>query len=275
MRTRSPHTERERERTPVILVPGAWTTAASFDDVRDVFEHHGHPTNVLELPARARRLPQLDAGGLGAIDRAIDDAIAAHDEPPILMGHSLGGLASLRASRRNDLSALILLMPAPPDGMARPALAGAVQRPLNSIGLLGAAISLRALSKFTSAGPAGLHSSAATPETLDRARAFRTDESWVVLASLLIGSREPVMPTNTPTLVVAGAQDLMTPTPVIRRLATQLEATFVECDVAHAFNEDPTSPLVTDSVISFLDANAKSADRTGPGKARPKADRVR
>lgn len=251
--------EQASGRTPIVLVPGAWTTAASFDDVRDTFEQHGHPTTVVDLPARARRLPQLDRGGLAAIDRALDDAVAAQERPPVLMGHSLGGLAALRASRRNSLAALVLLMPASPSGMVRTVFGEAVRRPVNSVGMLGAAVSLRLVSRVTSAGPAGLHSSAASPETLRRASTFRTDESWLVLASVLVGSRAPVTPTITPTLVVAGAQDLMTPTPGVQRLAEQLEATFIELNVAHAFNEEPTYTDVTAVILDFLERCAISS----------------
>ncbi len=75
-----------------------------------------------------------------------------------------------------------------------------------------------------------------------------------MLASLLLGSRQPVTPTTVPTLVVAGAQDLMTPTPVLRRLAEQLKATFVELDVAHAFNEEPHHPEVCAAALDFIRA---------------------
>jgi len=149
-------------------------------------------------------------------------------------------------------------MPAPPTGMARTILEGALRRPLNSTGMLGATVSLRLISRVTSAGPAGLHSSAVSPETLRRASTFRTDESWLVLASLRVGSREPVTPTDIPTLVVAGAQDLMTSTPVVRQLATQLEATFIGLDVAHAFNEEPTYRVVTSAIVDFLEHTAPS-----------------
>lgn len=237
---------------PTLVVPGAWTAAASFDDVRNELRRRGHGTVVVDLPARARRFPQLDRGGLRAIDQVLEDAIGACSQPPILIGHSLGGLAALRASTRTHVTALVLLMPAPPAGMARSLLAGALRRPLNFVGLLGAAFSVRALSRITTAGPAGLHSATASPETLERARTYRTDESWAVLAALLLGSRERVEPTNVPTLVVGGSQDLMTPTPFVRRLAEQLQATYVELDVAHGFNEEPTYPIVLDAVSDFL-----------------------
>lgn len=252
---------------PVVLVPGAWTTGAAFGDVRDDLEAHGHRTRVVDLPAHARRLPQLDRGGLAAIDRTLAEAIGASDAPPVLVGHSLGGLACLRAARRHELAGLVLLMPAPPTGLVRSMLGGALRRPVNSLGLLGAALSMRVATRLSRSRPAGLYSADVTAETLRRARAFRADESWVVLASLLLGSREPVGPSGTPTLVVGGTQDLITPVPLVRRLAEDLGATYAEVDVAHAFNEEPTHPLVTRVVLDFLEAQVARHGDGRPGEA--------
>lgn len=250
---------------PVVLVPGAWTTGAAFHDVRDELESHGHRTRIVDLPAHARRLPQLDRGGLGAIDRTLAEAIEASDAPPVLIGHSLGGLACLRAARRHEVAGLVLLMPAPPTGLVRSALGGALRRPVNSLGLLGAALSMRVVTRLSRSRPAGLYSADVTAETLRRAQRFRADESWIVLASLLVGSREPVGPSTAPTLVVGGTQDLITPVPLVRRLADDLGADYVEVDVAHAFNEEPTYPLVTAVVLEFLDAHVAAAgDGAGP-----------
>jgi len=237
---------------PIILVPGAWTRAAAFDDVRDALKAGGHPTEVLELPARTRRLAQLDRGGLRAIDATLDEHIAGYPEPPVLIGHSLGGLMALRASRRHTIQALILLMPAPPTGMLPNAFGNAVKHPYNTFRMLGAAFSVTLGTRLGFAPPDGLYSSTVTPETLARGAAYRVDESWTVLAALALGSREPVQPVGAPTLVIAGHQDRFTPTRVLRPLAAALEADLLEFNVAHAFNEEPTHTLVTDAVLRFL-----------------------
>lgn len=243
-------------RPPILLVPGAWTRAAAFDDVRDALQAGGHATEVVELPARSRRVAQLDRGGLSAIDATVDERIAALDEPPILIGHSLGGLMSLRATRRHEARALVLLMPAPPTGMLPTILGDAVKHPYNSFRTLGAVVSVTLGTRLGFGPPDGLYSSAATPETLARGVAYRADESWSVLAALAVGSREPVAPVGVPTLVVAGHQDRFTPTRVLRTLASALDAELQEFDVAHAFNEEPTFTVVTDAVLQFLERAA-------------------
>jgi pimeloyl-ACP methyl ester carboxylesterase len=241
---------------PVIIIPGALTRAAAFEDVADALRDGGHPAEIIELPARGSRLAQLDRGGLAAIDTVLDERIALLDESPILVGHSLGGLMALRASRRNAVRALVLLMPAPPTGLWPVVLPDAVRHPRNAIRMLATAFSVTLGIRLGFGAPDGLYSSRATAEDVARGAAFRSDESWALLAATLFGSRKAVRAAGVPTLVVAGHQDRITPTRVLRPLADALEAELVEFDVAHAFNEEPTYRLVTDAVLDFLARNS-------------------
>jgi pimeloyl-ACP methyl ester carboxylesterase len=240
----------------VIVIPGAWTRAAAFNDVRDALVASGHRTEVVELPSRASRFVQLDRGGLGAIDAVLDERIGGCEQPPVLVGHSLGGLMALRAVERHEVRALVLLMPAPPSGMIGGLLAGAFRRPVNTLQMLGAALSVTLGGRLGMGPPDGLYSDRASAQDKARGAAYRTDESWLVLAALGVGSRKPIRPVGAPTLVVGGAQDGFTPPHVVRSLAKALDAEYAEFDVAHAFNEEPTYTLVTDSVLAFLDSNA-------------------
>ena len=73
---------------PILITPGAFTRASSFERLADRLDGQ-----VVELPVRSRRLPQLDLGGLAASDAALDRAIAtAPDDgrPLVLVGHSMG-----------------------------------------------------------------------------------------------------------------------------------------------------------------------------------------
>jgi pimeloyl-ACP methyl ester carboxylesterase len=240
----------------VILIPGAWTRGSSFDDVRTALGEGGFPTDIVELPARSSRLVQLDRGGLAAIDAAVDERIDRSAQPPVLIGHSLGGLMALRAAQRRDVRALVLLMPAPPSGMLPRLLRDAARHPGNGLGMLGAAFSVTLGGRLGLGPPDGLYSDRVTPEEIARGNTHRTDESWLVLAALALGSRKPVHPLGIPTLVVAGGQDGFTPTDVVERLAKALRAEFVEFDVAHAFNEESTYGVVTDAVLAFLENSA-------------------
>jgi len=212
-----------------------------------------------------------------AIDDALDREIAACSSPPVLVGHSLGGLASIRAAKRAQIRALVLLMPAHPGGML-PAVAGAsVHDPVNTLRLLGTVLSVTGMSRFVerlaptrvpSIVPRGLYSTEMTSDRIREALIHRADESWTVLLEIALGSRQPIEPVGVPTLVVAGLQDYIAPKQTLLPLARALDAAYVEVDVAHAFNEEPSFPLVTDVIVEFITGlNPLDAPASTPARA--------
>jgi pimeloyl-ACP methyl ester carboxylesterase len=81
-------------------VHGTRTSSAIWRHQVDALELSGHPTVALDLPGHGRRAHErfsLD----GAI-AAIDDAVDACTEPPLLVGLSLGGYTSLAYARRHE-----------------------------------------------------------------------------------------------------------------------------------------------------------------------------
>ena len=75
----------------VILVPGFWLDASSWDGVVPALEESGHSVEALTLPG----LESLDADRSGVTLRDHVDAVIARidaaDEPVVLVGHSGGG----------------------------------------------------------------------------------------------------------------------------------------------------------------------------------------
>src|SRR6478609_7418822 len=84
--------------TPVIMVHGAFCGGWTFDAFRRPFE----------------------AAGRSMVDYAkqIAPLCEACEEPPILIGDSMGGLVAQMAAARAPVSRLILLAPSPPWGVA-------------------------------------------------------------------------------------------------------------------------------------------------------------
>lgn len=85
---------------PIVLVHGTRTSSAIWSAQVAALHHHGHPTFAIDLPGHGSRTHErftLD-GALGAIDDAVD---ACH-EPPLLVGLSLGGYTALAYAGRNE-----------------------------------------------------------------------------------------------------------------------------------------------------------------------------
>ncbi len=56
-------------------------------------------------------------------------AIDQFDQPPVLVGHSMGGQLAWRASEERDVAGLVLMASVPPTGLAAPAMELLVSRP--------------------------------------------------------------------------------------------------------------------------------------------------
>lgn len=90
----------------IILVPGLWLTASSWDDVVPALEAAGHRAHPLTLPGPA-------VGDLVIDDwvDAIVSEIDRFDHPVVLVGHSGGGnVAWGAADRRPDRVARVILV---------------------------------------------------------------------------------------------------------------------------------------------------------------------
>ena len=101
---------------PVVLVHGAFCGGWVFERFREPFEAAGH---VVLSPDLRGHGPGGSTAGVGMRDYASDVAALckALPEPPILIGHSMGGLVAQLAAAHAPLHALILLAPSPPWGV--------------------------------------------------------------------------------------------------------------------------------------------------------------
>jgi pimeloyl-ACP methyl ester carboxylesterase len=104
----------------IILIPGFWLDASSWDEVRPVLEQAGHEVRALTLPGRESA--DADRSGIRLRDH-VDAVIAAVDEadgPVVLVGHSGGGaMAHAAADARPDRVARVVYVDAGPLGDGR------------------------------------------------------------------------------------------------------------------------------------------------------------
>ncbi|MEP9360246.1 alpha/beta hydrolase [Sphingomonas sp. KR3-1] len=109
----------------VMLIHGAWLTPSSWDRFRQRFEAAGMtvvapPWPYLDRPVdELRRAPDPRLGALGLTEIVDHYAalIAAMPQPPILIGHSFGGLIAQLLADRGLGAAVVAIDPAPPFGV--------------------------------------------------------------------------------------------------------------------------------------------------------------
>ena len=105
------------KRPPLVMIHGAFVGPWSFDKFRMPFEAAGYDVHIPTLRYHDRGMnPPSELGSVSLVDYAKDLAkvINGLDEPPILLGHSLGGLLAQMLAAKGKARALVLLAPCPP-----------------------------------------------------------------------------------------------------------------------------------------------------------------
>jgi pimeloyl-ACP methyl ester carboxylesterase len=109
---------------PLMLIHGAWLSARSWENFEDYFAKRGFAVSVPEWPRKHGDVEELrenldELAGLGLTE--IVDHYAALigelDEPPVLVGHSFGGLITELLLDRGLGRAGVAISPAPPKGI--------------------------------------------------------------------------------------------------------------------------------------------------------------
>lgn len=242
------------------MVHGAFCGGWTFDAFRAPFEAAGHTVLAPDL------IGHDGAGGVSGVSmtdyaRQIARLAADCEAPPILIGHSMGGLVAQMAASRARVSKLILLAPSAPWGVAGVSLEEAAS-----------AMSLYAL------GPYWLQ--AVAPDygvvrrySIDRlARPARkaifarmTAESGRALWETLNWWLDPFMTTSVsapgcPVLAIAGGKDVIHPPATVRQTAARLGgAVEVFPEMSHWLPGEPGWEQVADRCLAFVAEDHRAA----------------
>lgn len=100
----------------VVMTHGAFCGGWAFEAFRAPFEARGWTVLAPDLPGHGDGRP---VAGLSMSDyaRSLVRVCEGLPEPPVLLGHSMGGLVTQLAARRVKARALVLLAPSPPWGV--------------------------------------------------------------------------------------------------------------------------------------------------------------
>ena len=245
---------------PVVMIHGAFCGGWTFDRFRKPFEAAGHSVATPDLPGHA---PGENPAGLSMRDYAdaVVHACRACPEPPLLVGHSMGGLASALAATRTPLAGLMLLAPSAPWGVTGASMEEAAS-----------AFGLYALGPYwlQSIPPDRTLSDQFSVDRLpaaERAQLFSrmTSESGRALFETLNWWLDPMMttrlaPSTAPTLVVAGGRDTIHPPATVRQTAERLGADFLLFEeMSHWLPGEPGWEVVAAAGLEWLQRPPKAA----------------
>lgn len=217
--------------TAIVMVHGAFCGGWAFDRFAAPFAKAGFQTVAPDLRGHRAEDPPESVIGVSMSDYAADVAAlcARLPEPPVLLGHSMGGLVAQLAARRAPVKALVLLAPSPPWGVA----ASSLEEAATAFGVqMAGAFSSGALAPDK--GLMRAYSLDRVPNAEREAAVARLrPESALAVRQTLNWWLDPFMTTSlgpgaisAPSLVISGERDVVHSPGTARAVAERLGAAF-------------------------------------------------
>lgn len=254
--------------TPIVFVHGAFCGGWAFDTFRAPFEAAGFETHAPNLPhhERGADLDLLARAGLKDYAQAITHYARGLRAPPVLMGHSLGGLVAQLAAAQTPVAGLVLLAPSAPWGV-----------PPTTLDEQGAQFGLTLLGDYWRR-PVPPDYRIARNTTLDRlpreqarrafarfvpesGRAIREAVQWWLDHSM--ASQAPVYRIAAPVLGLAGGKDRVNPASTVRRIVARFpdgQAHFHEfAEMSHWLVGEPEAHDVAHLTLQWMQARGLAA----------------
>lgn len=253
---------------PVVFVHGAFCGGWAFDAFREPFEDAGYETHAPNLPhhERGADMELLAKSGVQDYCDAIVHYAKGLSAPPILVGHSLGGLVVQMAAMHTPVSALVLMGSSAPWGVIPMTL----DETSNALGmfLLG--------DYWSRAIPPDYR--AARASTLDRlereearrafarfvpesGKAVRETMQW--WSDISMAASAPVYRITAPVLGIGGGKDRINSASTVRRIVNRFpagQAWYHEFPMlSHWMVSEPEYRDVAAFIIDWLDAHAATA----------------
>ena len=241
----------------ILLVHGAWHGPWCWDRLAERLAGHGHQVQAIQLrghdqpPGRIWHRVHHYAQDVG-------ETAARFVEPPVLVGHSLGGLIVQKYLEHGPAQAAVLLAPLPHRGTL-PAIARLTFR--HPTAMLAATLSLR-LRPFV-ATPALVRELFFTPDTpqalVDDTFARLQDESWPALVDTALVWPRPGR-VQVPVLVLGAEHDgFFTAREMDRTAAAYHTQAEILAGMGHDLMLDPGWPQVVDRIHTWTHQTAPRA----------------
>lgn len=201
----------------ILLVHGAWHGAWCWDDFAERLGECGHAVRAIALRGHDRPPRRI----WHRIRHYVEDLSAAVDEltePPILVGHSIGGFVVQKCLERRTAAGAVLLASAPPWGVMATTARIALRHPL---AFLMCTLQLRLKPLLaTSARVRDLMFTPDTPaEIVNRCAARVYDESYLAFLDALLLTRVRPSRIRTRLLVLGAERDTVFTPAQVRRTA--------------------------------------------------------
>lgn len=230
-----------------VLVHGAWHGGWCWDDVAASLRERGHEVEVVDLPGHDRPGDRSRTwNSAGAYVEAVSSAVGTCVEPPILVGHSMGGYVVQRFLERTSVRKAVLVASVPRHGTLVPYLRAIRRHPAPALMALATADFYRLVGSIDLTRD--LFFSPDTPEATVRHTFERLQgESALAIASMTLRRVKPDR-VATPVHVIAGRHDQIFTVAEERALAHAYDADLEVLDGGHDLMLDTCWPVLSDAL---------------------------
>lgn len=241
---------------PLLFIHGAFCGAAVWDmTFLPWFAARGWEAHAVSLRGHGASDGRDRLAWHGLADY-VDDVLRTmdgFDRPPVLIGHSMGGMVVQRVLLRRPAPAAVLLASAPPQGLWQSTLGLAARHPRV----------LKQMSVLMTLGKEHVDMDEIRPamfsdrmgrEEMERFEPLLQTESRRVLMDMMAWSPfPPLPPTTIPTLVLGAEEDVLIPPEQVRMTARSLNTTAtIFPGMAHAMMLEPGWEEVAAAIDGWL-----------------------
>ena len=197
---------------PLLFVHGAYTAAWCWDEhFLPYFAALGYDAQALSLRGHGGSdgKGSLHLHGIGDYVEDVESVVDGFDVPPVVIGHSMGGLITQKLMERHALSAAVLLASVPPSGLSGSAMRLSVAKPFL----------FSRMSLMQTTGPAAMDIDTARrvvfSETADdalvrrHAQRMQQESQRALMDMTLFGLPFPSRARRVPTLVLSAGDDVL------------------------------------------------------------------
>ena len=232
----------------ILLIHGAWHGPWCWDGFAARLIDRGHDVRSVRLRGHDQSGERIRH----RIHHYLEDvrqAAVRFGEPPVLVGHSMGGLLAQRYAQRHPAPAVVLLASLPPGSAIRVAARLALRHPLPMT-----SATLRLRLKPLVATPAQTRAMFFTDDTphaiVDSCHAKLQDESYLALLDMLVPrTRRPDI--RAPVLVLGASADAIIGAGDVRRTARAYDT---RAELLNGMGHDMTLDTGWESVADRVDA---------------------
>jgi len=245
----------EARPTPLLFIHGAWHGAWCWTEhFLPYFAQHNYISHALSLRGHGNSedRKRLRWTRLADYVADVDQVVSQLEKPPVLIGHSMGGLIVQKYLETHQMPAAVLLAPVPPTGVLPTTLRLARQHPLAFV-KANLTLSLYPIIGSPELTREAFFSQDMPRQLVDKYFASMQDESYLAFLDMLGLDLPQPKKVETPLLVLGAARDTMFYPSEVEATAHAYNAEAeIFPDMAHDMMLEDGWQSVADRIISWL-----------------------